>query len=79
MTSPTTPPAASEAAPTPGQPVRSEGLLPAAPDDPAPEVAEEVNLDQQSERARRVGAAPDVPVPEEPLDEALKERLPPPQ
>jgi hypothetical protein len=36
-------PPAGEAAPAPGQPVRSEGLLPAEPED-LPEVAEEVHV-----------------------------------
>lgn len=40
---------------------RSEGLLPEVPDDDDEhvDVAEEMNLDQQSEQARRVGHAPD--------------------
>lgn len=48
-------------------PERSDNLLPA--DDSADgrfEVAEEVNLDQQSDDARRVGQAPDDPVPDVP-------------
>jgi hypothetical protein len=51
-------------------PQRSEKLLPA--DD---EVAEEVNLDQQSEQSRRVGHAPAIPDPrpgEEPKQENAK-------
>ncbi len=52
---------------TPQQPadtrqVRSDGLLPAETPDPSLEVAEEVAFDQQSERARAIGAMPpDVP------------------
>jgi hypothetical protein len=44
---------------------RSENLLPAdgAGGDGRFDVAEEVNLDQQSDRARRVGQAPDITQP----------------
>lgn len=42
---------------TSDNPARSASLLPAAPD-PQLEVAEEVALDLQSDRARQVGAAP---------------------
>lgn len=56
-------PTASEATPTPGQPVRSEGLLPADQSDPNLQVAEEVALDLQSDQARRVGSLP----PDSPL------------
>jgi hypothetical protein len=84
------PPIAPQAAPTPGQPVRSEGLLPDDPSDPAPEVAEEVSTDAQSARARQVGSLPAETPPDKPQDalaEALRpgapadleERLPPPQ
>ena len=51
-------PTASEATPTPGQSVRSEGLLPADGADPDLQVAEEVAFDLQSDEARRVGAMP---------------------
>ncbi len=37
---------------------RSESLLPADEANPAPEVAEEVAFDLQSDQARRVGAMP---------------------
>ena len=64
---------------TPQQPadtrqVRSEGLLPADSPDPSLEVAEEVAFDQQSERARAIGAMPpDVPTakPAEAMADAL--------
>ncbi len=46
-------------APGPGQDARSESLLPVDEPDPNLEVAEEVSLDQQSSRARKVGAMPD--------------------
>ena len=82
MTNPVPPnssetPAAGEAAPPPGQPVRSEGLLPADDADQPLEVAEEVNLDQQSAGARRVGAPPDDTPVSKPAD-ALAETLRPP-
>ena len=51
-------PAASDAAPTPGQPVRSEALLPADESSPDLQIAEEVAFDLQSDDARRVGAMP---------------------
>lgn len=51
-------------------PQRSEGLLPAED-----EVAEEVNLDQQSDQARRVGHAPMAPAGK-PGDGADKESKP---
>ena len=41
-------PSADQAAPTPGQPVRSEGLLPADDAEEPLEVAEEVSLNQYS-------------------------------
>lgn len=69
-------PAASDATPTSGQPVRSEGLLPADDADQPLEVAEEVNLDQQSDGARRVGALPDDTPVSKPAD-ALAETLRP--
>lgn len=45
------------------QPNRSENLLPPGQDDSDGrfDVAEEVNLDQQSDAARRIGQAPDNP------------------
>lgn len=44
-----------------GSQQRSEGLLPAGDkDDGRFDVAEEVNLDQQSDKMRRVGQAPDI-------------------
>jgi hypothetical protein len=50
------------------QPNRSEDLLPAGSDDADGrfEVAEEVNLDQQSDAARRIGQAPADPAPDVP-------------
>jgi hypothetical protein len=50
------------------QPTRSENLLPPGQDDSDGrfDVAEEVNLDQQSDAARRVGQAPANPVPDVP-------------
>jgi hypothetical protein len=49
-------------------PDRSENLLPAeGADDGRFEVAEEVNLDQQSDGARRVGRASADPKPDIPL------------
>jgi hypothetical protein len=47
------------------QPNRSENLLPPGQDDSDGrfDVAEEVNLDEQSDAARRVGQAPANPVP----------------
>ena len=57
--------------PKPGdqaQPNRSENLLPAGDDDSDGrfDVAEEVNLDQQSDDARHIGQAPDKPAPDAP-------------
>lgn len=68
------PPAASDASPTPGQPVRSEGLLPADEADTDLFVAEEVAFDLQSDATRRVGSMPrDTPTskPAEAVAEAL--------
>lgn len=68
-------PAAGEAAPTPGQPVRSEGLLAADDDNPDLQVAEEVAFDLQSDEARRIGALPaDTPAakPADALAESLR-------
>jgi hypothetical protein len=49
------------------QPDRSENLLPAGDDDDGRfGVAEEVNLDQQSDAARRIGQAPANPAPDVP-------------
>jgi hypothetical protein len=49
------------------QPDRSENLLPAGDkDDGRFDVAEEVNLDQQSDAARRIGQAPANPAPDVP-------------
>jgi hypothetical protein len=49
------------------QPDRSENLLPAGDnDDGRFDVAEEVNLDQQSDAARRIGQAPADPAPDVP-------------
>jgi hypothetical protein len=50
------------------QPNRSENLLPPGKDDSDGrfDVAEEVNMDQQSDAARRIGQAPDNPVPQVP-------------
>jgi hypothetical protein len=50
------------------QPNRSENLLPAGRDDQDGrfDVAEEVNLDQQSDTARRVGQANPDPAPDVP-------------
>lgn len=58
-------------------PTRSEALLPADAADPAPEVAEEVSLDLQSDASRRVGAAPPENAPGKPA-EALADALQPP-
>lgn len=55
------------AAPRQDHPERADNLLPA--DDSGDgrfEAAEEVNLDQQSDAARRVGQAPEHPAPEVP-------------
>ena len=51
--------------PAPGQPQRSDNLLPAdsESDDGRFEVAEEVSLDQQSDATRRIGQASPDPVP----------------
>ncbi|SHG74077.1 hypothetical protein [Massilia sp. CF038] len=71
---------------------RSEGLLPDQADDRAPEVAEEVSLDQQSDQARQVGTLQPGPAsgalaealqPDQgklplPQGGALEEALPPP-
>ena len=51
-------PSATEAAPTPGHPVRSEALLPADEANGELNVAEEVAFDLQSDEARRIGAMP---------------------
>jgi hypothetical protein len=49
------------------QPDRSENLLPAGDaDDGRFDVAEEVNLDQQSDAARHIGQAPANPIPDVP-------------
>jgi hypothetical protein len=50
------------------QPNRSENLLPPGEDDSDGrfDVAEEVNLDEQSDAARHIGQAPDNPVPDVP-------------
>ena len=54
-----------------GNEQRSEGLLPAGKDDDGRfEVAEEVNLDQQSDQLRKVGQLPD--------DKAADDELPDP-
>jgi hypothetical protein len=47
---------------------RSENLLPPGKDDSDGrfDVAEEVNMDQQSDAARRIGQAPENPVPQVP-------------
>lgn len=51
----------------PAQPNRSDNLLPAGDtDDGRFDVAEEVNLDQQSDAARRIGQAPANPAPDVP-------------
>lgn len=51
----------------PAQPDRSENLLTAGDnDDGRFDVAEEVNLDQQSDAARRIGQAPANPAPDIP-------------
>lgn len=68
-------PTVSQASPSPGQPVRSEALLPADPCDPDLQVAEEVSFDLQSDEARRIGALPPdtaVSKPNEALAESLK-------
>lgn len=52
--------------------MRSEGLLSAHDADQPREVAEEVNLDQQSDGARRVGAAPDDTPVSKPADALAK-------
>jgi len=53
--------------PQPGRPERSDNLLPAEDDEDGRfDVAEEVNLDQQSDGARRIGQAPEDPVPDVP-------------
>lgn len=58
---------------TPGQPVRSESLLPAGDEqDERYAVAEEVSLDQQSDTARRVGSLPPDPAPGASLPDALQ-------
>lgn len=55
------------AATQPQHPERSDNLLPADDsEDGRFEVAEEVNLDEQSDAARRIGQAPDDPVPDVP-------------
>lgn len=55
------------AAPQPKRPGRSDNLLPADDgEDDRFDVAEEVNLDQQSDSARRIGQAPEEPVPDVP-------------
>jgi hypothetical protein len=50
------------------QPTRSDNLLPPGQDDSDGrfDVAEEVNLDQQSDAARHIGQAPAKPVPDVP-------------
>lgn len=50
------------------QPTRSENLLPPGSDDSDGrfDVAEEVNLDQQSDAARHIGQAPEQPAPRVP-------------
>lgn len=50
------------------QPNRSENLLPPGKDDSDGrfDVAEEVNLDQQSDAARHIGQAPEHPAPRVP-------------
>jgi hypothetical protein len=58
MTASSHPRAAGDAAPKPGQRARSDNLLPADPDDPDLNVAEEVAFDLQSDQARKVGAMP---------------------
>lgn len=83
MTKPTQPdppdiPSAEQAAPTPGQPVRSEGLLPADEPNASLDVAEEVSLDQQSDSARRIGALSDDTPATKPADAlAVTLRAPP--
>jgi hypothetical protein len=49
-------------------PTRSDNLLPPGEEDSDGrfEVAEEVNLDEQSDAARRIGQAPDQPAPNVP-------------
>lgn len=60
-------PGATPAAPQPDHPERSDNLLPADDsEDGRFEVAEEVNLDQQSDDARRIGQAPANPAPDVP-------------
>ncbi|HEY0060827.1 MAG TPA: hypothetical protein VGC21_01830 [Telluria sp.] len=74
-------------------PARSEGLLPDQSDDRAPEVAEEVSLDLQSDQARQVGKVPPgaagaamaealntpdtADTPAPPLEQAIERALPP--
>jgi hypothetical protein len=60
-----------------GSEQRSEGLLPAGDqDDGRFEVAEEVSLDQQSDKMRHVGQAPDVnPLDDDP--DAAADDVPP--
>jgi hypothetical protein len=62
-----------------GSEQRSEGLLPAGDqDDGRFEVAEEVSLDQQSDKMRHVGQAPDVnPLDDDP-DAAADDVMPDP-
>lgn len=58
---------------------RSEGLLPETPDseeDERVDVAEEMNLDQQSDQARRVGQAP-ADGKDSPLKPAIDRAVPP--
>lgn len=64
--------------PPPSTPVRSEGLLPAGQPDASLEVAEEVNLDAQSDSTRGIGAMPGQPGPADKAAEAVAESLRPP-
>lgn len=64
--------------PAPATSARSEGLLPADPPDESLEVAEEVNLDAQSDSTRGIGAMPEPPGPAGKAVEAVAESLRPP-
>ena len=69
-------PTAAKATPTPGQPVRAEGLLPADQSDPDLQVAEEVAFDLQSGQARNIGGMPTATPVSKPA-EAVAESLAP--
>lgn len=63
---------------TPAAPARSEGLLPADAPDPSLQVAEEVNLDAQSDATRGIGAMPEQATPAGQPADAVAESLRPP-